>query len=413
MSPLGDALAQLAVASEQLDLSPGLVRLLSQPVREVTVSVPLTRDDGELDILTGHRVQHNVARGPAKGGLRFSPDVTLDEVRALAMWMTWKCALVDVPYGGGKGGIRFDPRQYSPAEVERITRTYTSRIAPLIGPKVDIPAPDVGTDENTMTWMMDAYSAGLGHTEFGVVTGKPVSLGGSLGRATATSRGVVQVALAALADHGIAAPGSTAAVQGFGKVGRYTARFLAEAGVRVVAVSDQHGAVHDDRGLDIAAVEAFADASGTVAGYPAADAMVRADDLLFLDVDLVVPAAVERVITADNAHRVRARLIVEGANGPTTQEADQILRDRDATVVPDILANAGGVVVSYFEWVQANQGFRWSERDVEDRLAVRMSEAWQRTLRMTRTHDLSLRVAATTLAVKSVADAHLRRRPSL
>ncbi|WP_229052402.1 Glu/Leu/Phe/Val dehydrogenase [Aeromicrobium sp. Leaf350] len=406
---LTDALEQLAEAVDLLGLGEGVRRTLAQPRREVTVSIPLRRDDGSVEVLTGHRVQHNLTRGPAKGGVRFSADVTLDEVRALAMWMTWKCALVDVPYGGGKGGVRFDPTQYSRAEVERATRRYTSEIAPLIGPDRDIPAPDLGTDEQVMAWMMDTYSTGAGHTELGVVTGKPLALGGSLGRQTATSRGVTHVALAALASRGIAARGSRAAVQGFGKVGRYTARFLDEAGVRVIAVSDQHGAVVDGAGLDVPALEAHVDATGSVVGFACSEPLQAKDDLLTLPVDLLVPAAVEGVIHADNADRVLARVVVEGANGPTTRQADAILADRGVLVVPDILANAGGVVVSYFEWVQANQAFWWSEAEVEERLATRMSLAWDRTTEVAAKHDVSLRSAATGLAVGAVAEAHRLR----
>lgn len=406
---LRDALDQLSEAVDILGLTDGVARSLAQPRREVTVSIPLRRDNGEVEVLTGHRVQHNLTRGPAKGGVRFSPDVTLDEVRALAMWMTWKCALVDVPYGGGKGGVRFDPTAYSRTEVERVTRRYTSEIAPLIGPDRDIPAPDLGTDEQVMAWMMDTYSTGVGHTSLGVVTGKPLSLGGSLGRTTATSRGVTHVSLSALAARGMKAQGSRAAVQGFGKVGRYTARFLAEAGARVVAVSDQYGAIVDWDGLDIPALEAHVDATGSVTDFESSESLEALDDLLVLPVDLLVPAAVEGVINEDNADRVLARIVVEGANGPTTRQADKILADRDVLVVPDILANAGGVVVSYFEWVQANQAFWWSEAEVEDRLAARMSLAWDRTSAHAEKHDLSLRSAATSLAVGAVAEAHRLR----
>ena len=405
---LADACSQVAQAADLLGYDRGTVEMLSTPRREMTVSIPLRRDDGTVELLTGYRVQHNFSRGPAKGGLRYSPHVTLDEVRALAMWMTWKCALCDVPYGGAKGGVTIDPRRYSSAELERVTRRYTSEISPIIGPEHDIPAPDIGTDEQTMAWMMDTFSVSRGHTVLGVVTGKPVSLGGSLGRAQATSRGVVHVALAALGHVGVAARGATAAVQGYGKVGRGAVRFLAEAGVRVVAVSDEYGAVHDATGLDVGALEAHASSTGTVAGFARADEMPR-DELLLLDVDVVVPAAVESVLTADNAPRVRARLVVEGANGPTTADADRILEDRGVLVVPDILANAGGVVVSYFEWVQANQAYWWSETQVEQRLAERMQDAWLRVLDRSVDCGTSLRTAATCLAVERVARAHRLR----
>ena len=408
VNPLEDARTQLAAAIELLGYDDGIHQMLATPRREVTVSIPLRRDDGSVEVLAGHRVQHNFSRGPAKGGLRYSPDVTLDEVRALAMWMTWKCALLDVPYGGAKGGVRIDPRHYSQAELERVTRRYTSEISPLIGPERDIPAPDIGTDENTMAWMMDTYSVQTGHTVLGVATGKPIALGGSLGRATATSRGVVHIALAALADRGIAPVGASAAVQGFGKVGRYAARFLAEAGLRVVAVSDQYGGVADIAGLDIPALEAHVDATGSVVGFVSGDE-IDGNDLLELPVDLLVPAAVEGVIHRGNAHRIQAKVIVEGANGPTTPEADEVLASNGSLVAPDILANAGGVIVSYFEWVQANQAYWWSADEVELRLADRMGQAWESVSAHAARLGVPLRAAATALAVERVAQAHLLR----
>ncbi|WP_436700838.1 Glu/Leu/Phe/Val family dehydrogenase [Nocardioides sp. BYT-33-1] len=406
--PLADARTQLREATTLLGYDEGLFQMLATPRREVTVSIPLRRDDGTTELVVGHRVQHNFSRGPAKGGLRYSPDVTLDEVRALAMWMTWKCALLDVPYGGAKGGVAIDPRHYSQAELERVTRRYTSEISPLIGPERDIPAPDIGTDEKTMAWLMDTYSVQQGHTVLGVTTGKPISLGGSRGRATATSRGVVHVAVAALLSRGIDPADATASVQGFGKVGRYAARFLAEAGTRVLAVSDQYGAVHSAAGLDITALEAHVDATGSVVGF-AGGVEVPAEAVLEAEVDLLVPAAVEGVIRADNADRVQARVIVEGANGPTTPEADRILQEAGRLVVPDILANAGGVIVSYFEWVQANQAYWWSENEVEDRLAERMLAAWDSVNEAATRLDIPLRTAATVLAVERVAQAHQLR----
>ncbi|QSR24433.1 glutamate dehydrogenase [Nocardioides aromaticivorans] len=382
--------------------------MLATPRREMTVSIPLRRDSGEVEVLIGHRVQHNFSRGPAKGGLRYSPEVDLDEVRALAMWMSWKCALLDVPYGGAKGGVRIDPRNYSQAELQRVTRRYASEISPIIGPAHDIPAPDIGTDESTMAWIMDTYSVSSGHTVLGVVTGKPISLGGSLGRAMATSRGVVEVALAAISSTGLDPRGTTAAVQGFGKVGRGSAVLLAEAGVRVVAVSDQYGGVRDPQGLDIAALCAHVDATGSVVGFGRLTEISN-EDLLELDVDLLVPAAVEGVIHEGNADRIRARLVVEGANGPTSTRADELLRERGVLVVPDILANAGGVVVSYFEWVQANQAYWWSEDEVNQRLAERMLLAWQRVHERATTDQTTLREAATCIAVERVAAAHQQR----
>lgn len=408
-NPLADAHTQLRAAVTELGFDDSVYDLLAMSRREVAVSIPLRRDDGTVQVLRGFRVQHNLSRGPAKGGLRFSPDVNLDEVRALAMWMTWKCALLDVPYGGAKGGVKIDTRSYSTGELERVTRRYTSELSHILGPETDIPAPDIGTDENTMAWMMDTYSVGQGHTTLGVVTGKPIALGGSVGRAAATSRGVVHIALAALSSLNLDPGKSTAAVQGFGKVGRGAARFLSEAAVQVVAVSDQYGAIHNPTGLDVTRLEAHVETTGSVVGFDGSDPIIDKDDLLYLDVDLLVPAAVEGVLNGGNAHQVRAKLIVEGANGPTTTQADEILADKGCTVVPDILANAGGVVVSYFEWVQANQAYWWSSREVDDRLETRMRAAWQRVSEHARDRGLTLRSAATSLAVHTVAEAHRLR----
>jgi glutamate dehydrogenase (NAD(P)+) len=408
VGPLVDAQAQLASAVATLDYEPGLHALLASPRREMTVSIPLRRDDGSVEVLTGHRVQHNVSRGPAKGGVRYSPQVDLDEVRALAMWMTWKCALIDVPYGGAKGGITVDPRRYSRPEIERLTRRYTSEILPIIGPDKDIPAPDIGTDEQTMAWMMDTFSVSSGYTVPGVVTGKPVSLGGSLGRASATSAGVVHIALAALEHVGITAARATAAVQGFGKVGADAALFLTEAGVKVVSVSDQYGAVHQAEGLNIRALQEHVAATGSVGGFPGTEE-IPGEQLLTLEVDLLVPAAVEGVLTGANARDVRARVIVEGANGPTTADADRVFTEKGVLVVPDILANAGGVIVSYFEWVQSNQAYWWSRQEVDHRLEHRMLSAWHHLLDVAAARDLTLREAATVTAVERVADAHRTR----
>ncbi|MCB2412923.1 Glu/Leu/Phe/Val dehydrogenase [Demequina sp. TTPB684] len=406
--PLADALAQLEAAVAHLGYDEGMHQMLATARREMQVSVPLRRDDGSVAVYSGYRVQHNFSRGPAKGGLRFAATVDLDEVRALAMWMTWKCALVDVPYGGAKGGVAIEPRDHSKGELERITRRYTSEIAPIIGPEVDVPAPDIGTNEQTMAWMMDTYSALVGHTVRGVVTGKPVSLGGSRGRATATSRGVAHIALLAMAAHGVERERATAAVQGFGKVGYDAARFLAEEGVIVQAVSDVDGAVYAREGLDIAGLGEHAKQTGSVAGYPGAEAIDPAD-LLTLDVDVLVPAAIEGVITAANAPEVRAKIVVEGANGPTTKAADALLAERGVVVVPDILANAGGVIVSYFEWVQAHQAFQWSEREVTERLEERLTAAWHDVVEYAGAHSLTYRAAATALAVRRVTEAHRQR----
>jgi len=405
---LANAHAQLAKAIETLGYDEGMHETLKSPRREMSVSIPLRRDSGEIEVLHGHRVQHNFSRGPAKGGTRFAPTADLDEVRALAMWMTWKCALLDVPYGGAKGGVAIDPRDYSQAELERVTRRYTSEIMPIIGPDKDIPAPDVGTDENTMAWMMDTYSVSVGHTVPEVVTGKPVALGGSQGRAAATSLGVTQIALAALKHKGIDPTQATAAVQGFGKVGAGTVEFLSNAGVKVLGVGDQYGAVQHEDGLDFSALQKHVAETGSVVDCPGTEKL-EAADLLTMDVDLLVPAAVEGVLTEDNAADVKATIIVEGANGPTTGEADRILDEAGVMVVPDILANAGGVIVSYFEWVQGSQAYWWTLDEVNEKLEKRMTGAWHRLIATAEKHGTSLREAAMVTAVERVAEAHVLR----
>lgn len=340
-APLTAARRQLAEAAEFLDLPAGIHALLAAPRREMAVSVPLRRDDGLIALYQGYRVQHNLSRGPAKGGVRFAPSVNLDEVRALAMWMTWKCALIDIPYGGAKGGVAIDPRAHSMAELERVTRRYTSELAGFIGPERDIPAPDIGTDKQTMAWMMDTVSVSRGHTVPAVVTGKPLQVGGSRGRPQSTSLGVARLAVAALEHRGLRPSRATAAIQGFGKVGAGVARLLSAAGVRIAAVSDQYGAIRADAGFDIAALERHVGQTGSVRGFSDADPF-EADELLAAEVDVLLPCAVEGVLTAGNAGSVRAAIVVEGANGPTTPDADVLLRERDILVVPDILANAGG-----------------------------------------------------------------------
>ncbi len=404
-SPLDTAKAQLASAVEILGYTEGLHRMLATPRREMNVAVPLRRDDGEIELFLGYRVQHNISRGPGKGGLRYSSSVDIDEVRALAMWMTWKCAVVDVPYGGAKGGVTIDPRQHSTQELERVTRRYTSEIMPIIGPERDIMAPDIGTTEQTMAWIMDTYSVSQGYTIPGVTTGKPVAVGGSLGRATATSRGVVHAAAAALGDAGVGLDEVSAAVQGFGKVGSHAARFLHDAGTRVTAVSDESGGVFRSDGLDIAALIRHVEKTGNVVGFDGGDPIDNTA-LLALDVDVLVPAAIEGVLNAETAGQVKARWVVEGANGPTTSEGDRILAERGVIVVPDILANAGGVVVSYFEWVQANQAYWWTEREIEDRLEHRMTTAHRAVAALAQAESISLRDAALTIGVRRVAEAH-------
>ncbi|GAA2726236.1 Glu/Leu/Phe/Val family dehydrogenase [Cellulomonas aerilata] len=404
-SPLGTARAQLATAVELLGYDAGLHAMLATPRREITVAIPLRRDDGTTELFSGYRVQHNISRGPGKGGLRYAPSVDPDEVRALAMWMTWKCAVVELPYGGAKGGVTIDPRRYSRTELERVTRRYTSEIMPMIGPERDIMAPDIGTDEQTMAWVMDTYSVNRGYTIPAVTTGKPLAMGGSLGRSTATSRGVVHATRAALADAGVGLAEVSVAVQGCGKVGSHAARFYAQAGAKVVAVSDQYGGVHDPEGLDVPALMEHLARTGRLAGFPDADPIDNAT-LLALDVDVLVPAAVEGVLDETTAQTVKARWVVEGANGPTTAEGDRVLRDRGVVVVPDILANAGGVVVSYFEWVQANQAYWWTEQEIEDRLEHRMLTAYAAVADVARAEGLSLRDAALVIGVRRVAEAH-------
>ena len=409
MSALDSALHQLADAAEQLGLDDGMHQLLAIPRRSLEVAVPLRRDDGTMQVLHGYRVQHNLSRGPAKGGVRFHPDTDLNEVRALAMWMTWKCALIGIPYGGAKGGVAVDPRLLSRNELERVTRRYASEIMPIIGPEKDIPAPDVGTDAQTMAWMMDTYSVNSGYTVTGVVTGKPVSIGGSEGRGAATSRGVMYAAFSALREAGVDHRGATVAVQGFGKVGGLAAQFLHDAGCRVVAVSDWKGGVYDATGLNPAAIRRHLDSGAdTVVGFPGADTITNAE-LLELDVDVLVPAALEGVIHDGNADRIRAFLIVEGANGPTTPDADAILAGNNVLVVPDILANSGGVAVSYFEWVQDLQSYFWSEDEVNDRLKAMMESAYDQVSTLSHERSVSLRTAAQMIAIGRVAEAHRTR----
>jgi glutamate dehydrogenase (NAD(P)+) len=409
MSALDSALHQLGKAVEQLGLDDGLHDMLATPRRSMQVAVPLRRDDGTLEILSGYRVQHNLSRGPAKGGIRFHPSTDLDEVRALAMWMTWKCALIGIPYGGAKGGVAVDPKLLSRTELERVTRRYASEIMPIIGPEKDIPAPDVGTDEQTMAWMMDTFSIHSGYTVTGVVTGKPVSVGGSEGRGGATSRGVMYAAFSALHEAGIDHRGVTVAVQGFGKVGGLAAQFLHDAGCIVVAVSDWKGGVHNAEGLNPAALlRHLRNGADTVVGFPGTETITNAE-LLELDVDVLVPAALEGVIHEGNADRVRARFVVEGANGPTTPDGDEVLESRGVRVVPDVLANSGGVAVSYFEWVQDLQAYFWTEDEVNDRLKRLMESAYDQVSDLARERGLSLRTAAQVIGVGRVAEAHRTR----
>ncbi|MGV3719843.1 MAG: Glu/Leu/Phe/Val family dehydrogenase [Actinomycetota bacterium] len=398
------ALSQLDNVAQLIRLEDGVLEVLRHPKRELTVHFPVRMDDGEIRVFTGHRVQHNTALGPTKGGIRYSADVSLDEVRALAMWMTWKCALVGLPYGGAKGGVCVDPRQLSQRELEGLTRRFATEISLIIAPDGDIPAPDMGTNPQVMAWIMDTYSMHKGHTAMGVVTGKPVSVGGSQGRVEATGRGVTIVAGLACQRAGMSLEGARVAVQGFGNVGSVAARLLAREGARIVAVSDVSGAIYNEHGLDMSLVEAVKLDEGGVCGTGAGEAMTNAQ-LLELPVDILVPAATERQITEANASRIRARMIVEAANGPTTPEADLILHDAGVTVVPDVLANAGGVIVSYFEWVQDLQAFFWSEGEVNVRLEQLLSRALSEVWEAAEQHRTDLRMGAYAVGVNRVAQA--------
>ncbi len=399
------AVEQFNTAAETMDLDENLRRVLSVCQRQYTVNFPVQMDDGAVRIFEGHRVQHNIGRGPAKGGIRYHASVNLDEVKALAMWMTWKCAVVGIPFGGAKGGVTVDPKQLSLREVENLTRRYTSEISVLIGPHKDIPAPDVNTNAQTMAWIMDTYSMHAGYSIPGVVTGKPLNLGGSEGRVEATGRGVVYTAMAAAKRIGLDLNGARVVVQGFGNVGSIAARLIAEtAGATVVAVSDVTGGYYNPRGLDIPAMIRYNRSNGSLTGYPEAQPMSNAE-LLVLPCEVLIPAALESQLTEDNAPDIKARLIVEGANGPTTPEADRVLVDRGITLVPDILANAGGVTVSYFEWVQALQAFAWTEQEVNSRLKYIMDRAFAATTATADKHGVDLRTGALITAIGLVADA--------
>jgi len=407
-SPWDAALSQLDEAAQIMNLEPGVHQVLRSPKRTLTVSVPTRLDDGSVKVFTGFRVHHSTSRGPSKGGIRYHPAVDMDDVKALAMWMTWKCAIANIPYGGAKGGVICDPNELSRGELQRMTRRYASEILPLIGPEKDIPAPDVGTDEQVMAWTMDTYSMNVGYSVPGVVTGKPISVGGSLGRAEATSRGVSYVTAATLQHENRPVGGTRVAIQGYGKVGRPAVSFLEDLGCTVVAVSDVRGGIYNARGLNPMELEAHADEAGTVGGFKDADAITN-EELPTIDCDVLVPAAMEGQLTEDNAAGVRASIIVEGANGPTTPEADAIFGDRNILVVPDILANSGGVTVSYFEWVQGLQAFFWDEDEVNKELQIVMERAYADVLGVAKERDVSLRTAATILGVGRVAEAHKTR----
>ncbi len=395
---------QFDLAADRLNLDPGMRLVLREPRREFTVHFPVHMDDGSVSVFTGYRVQHNLGRGPAKGGIRYHQDVSLDEVKALAMWMTWKCAVVGIPYGGGKGGVIVDPKQLSQKELEGLTRRFFTEIEVLVGPEKDIPAPDVNTNAQIMAWMMDTYSMHAGYTVPGVVTGKPISLGGSEGRNEATARGTVFCVVEAARHLGMELRKATVAIQGFGNAGSIAARLIAEEGATVVAVSDSTGGIHAPTGLDVSRVVAWKQEHGTVQGFPGSRDVTNAE-LLEVDCDILIPAALENQITARNAGNIKASVIAEAANGPTTPEADEILHAAGKFMVPDILCNAGGVTVSYFEWVQDLNRDHWTEAVVNDKLRTIMVRAFGETLAMAEREQVDMRSAAYLLAVKRVADA--------
>jgi len=403
------AVAQFEEAADRLALDTRLRERLKLPQRALIVSVPIRMDDGSVKVYAGYRVQHDTALGPSKGGVRFHPEVNLGEVAALAMWMTWKCALVGLPYGGAKGGIRVAPEKLSRSELERLTRRYTAEIAPLIGPEEDIAAPDVGTNAQVMAWMMDTFSQQVGYAVPGVVTGKPLSIGGSLGREDATGRGVVDVIVEALQRLNLKMAEATVVVQGFGNVGMHTARIVHQAGAKVLAVSDTKGGIYNSGGLDIPTlISRYNSKTRPLDDCKVGESMTN-EELLQLPCTVLVPAALSEQITVRNAARLRCRILAEGANGPTTLEADRILEDQGIFIIPDILANSGGVIVSYFEWVQDVQKYFWTEQDIRDRLHAIISSAFQRTSEFAQTRNVSMRMAALMSGIDKIAQAHLAR----
>jgi len=395
-------------AADLLDLEPGLYRVLRNPEKQIIISIPIMRDNGEVEVFTGYRVLYNTSRGPAKGGIRFDMQVTLEEVKALAAWMTWKCAVVNIPFGGSKGGVVCDPDSMSAGELERLTRRYTAGIIHVLGPDSDVPAPDVNTNERVMAWIMDTYSMHVGHTTTAVVTGKPVEMGGSMGRREATGRGCMIVTKEALAHLGMPVVGTTVAVQGFGNVGSVAAQLLQAEGCKIVAIGDRSTSIYNPDGIDVNDAIAYVAKNRHLDGYGKGE-LISGADLLKLDVDVLVPAALENVITTKNAGEIRARIICEGANGPTTAAADSILEENGVFVIPDILANAGGVTVSYFEWVQDRGGYFWTEQLVNDRLRDIMVQSFQAVLDLSKKHKVNMRTAAYMLAISRVATVHRLR----
>ncbi|MFN9310986.1 Glu/Leu/Phe/Val family dehydrogenase [Gemmatimonas sp.] len=407
-NPFEAMMSRFDRAAELLDLEPGIYKILRNPEKQLIVSVPVMMDNGDVEVFTGYRVLYNTSRGPAKGGIRFDLNVTLEEVKALAAWMTWKCAVVNLPFGGAKGGVICDPLSMSVGELERVTRRYTKGIISLLGPDTDVPAPDVNTNERVMAWLMDTYSMHVGRTENAVTTGKPVEMGGSLGRKEATGRGCMLVTKEALQHLGMDIKGATVAVQGFGNVGSIAAKLMAEQGARIVAISDRAGAFYNAQGIEVDAAIRHVQQHRSLEAFTGGDA-IDADDLLTLDVDVLVPAALENVITTKNAPRIRAKVICEGANGPTTAAADPILEEKGIFVIPDILANAGGVTVSYFEWVQDRMGYFWSEAVVNERLGDIMTRSFADVLQLSKQHRVNMRTAAYMLSISRVATVHRLR----
>jgi glutamate dehydrogenase (NAD(P)+) len=398
----GEMLEAFEGAARILKLERGIWNILTSPKRQITVSCPVQMDNGEIEVFTGYRVQYNITLGPAKGGIRYHPGVTLDEVTALAAWMTWKCAVAHVPFGGGKGGVICDPSKMSKRELEALTRRYVAEIIDAIGPEKDVPAPDVNTNEQVMAWVMDTYSMHVGHTVTSVVTGKPVELGGSLGRREATGRGVMIAARESALHLGFDIKGSRVAIQGFGNVGSVSADLIAALGAKIVAITDWKGGVYNARGLDLAALTAHVGKEKTVAGFAGAEPLSNAQ-LFALEVDVLIPAALENQITIENAPGIRAKVVIEGANGPTSPEAHRHLHERGVFVVPDILANSSGVTASYFEWVQDRYGYFWTEKEVNDRLEAKMHEAFSGVLRTSLKYHVDMRTAAYILAIDRVA----------
>jgi glutamate dehydrogenase (NAD(P)+) len=407
-NPFEAMMSRFDRAAQLLDLEPGLYKVLRHPEKQIIVSVPVMMDNGELEVFTGYRVLYNTVRGPAKGGIRFDLQVTLEEVKALAAWMTWKCAVVNLPFGGAKGGVICDPAAMSVGELERLTRRYTAGIIHTLGPDSDVPAPDVNTNERVMAWVMDTYSMHHRHTVTAVVTGKPVEMGGSLGRREATGRGCMIVTKEALRHLGMKVAGTTVAVQGFGNVGSVAAQLLAREGCKIRAISDRTGAYYNKNGIDVDAAAEYVKQNRTLEGFKDGDSITN-EELLTADVDVLLPAALENVITSKNAAKIQARIVCEGANGPTTAGADSILDEKEIFVIPDILANAGGVTVSYFEWVQDRGGYFWSEETVNERLTDIMRRSFAEVLRSSMQHRVNMRTAAYMTSISRVAAVHKLR----